>query len=138
MSHVVTAGEEYDVKSERAQFRLATFDEEPVYLMFSVNGIEVDPIVERLDGGHASFVCTKHFDRFYESQMIGPAVLALQDAGMAVVYPVVKSKNWPLIDVEFLEMSESDREMITRFVATCSSGQRRPPKNRRAKSVATL
>jgi hypothetical protein len=138
MSPVVSASDQYDhdVTKERPQFRLATFIDEPVYLMFSLDGVDVDLIVEKLDGGNASFVCSKNFDLFYEGQIIGPAVLALQDEGMAVVYPVVKSKNWPLINVEFMEMSENDRQMITRFLAACSGGQRRPP-DRRAKSVAT-
>jgi hypothetical protein len=138
MSHVVAASDQYDHdgNKERPQFRLATFVDEPVRLMFSLDGIDVDLIVEKLDGRNASFVCSKNFDFFYEGQIVGPAVLALQDEGMAVVYPVVKSKSWPLIDVEFMEMSEKDRHMITRFLAACSGGQRRPP-NRRAKGVAT-
>jgi hypothetical protein len=127
--------EQQDVELDR-QVRLATFADEPAYLLFNLNGIELDPIVERLDKGEASFVSTTHFDAFYQGQMIGPAVLSLQDEGMAVVYPVVKSKNWPLIDVEFMEISREDREMIARFLATCSGG-RRPP-NRRPQSTATI
>src|SRR5436189_6373872 len=107
MSHVMTAFKEYEVKNERSLFRLATFTDEPVYLTFNLDGVDLDPIVESLGRGEASFVCAKHFEMFYEGQMIGPAVLALQDEGMAVVYPVVKSKNWPLISVEFLEMAEN-------------------------------
>jgi hypothetical protein len=138
MSHVVSASKQHnhDVTKDRPQFRLATFNDEPVYLTFSLDGVDLDLIVEKLDGGNASFVCSKNFDVFYEGQIIGPAVLSLQDDGMAVVYPVVKSKNWPLINVEFMEMSENDRQMITRFLAACSGGQRRPP-NQRAKRVAT-
>jgi hypothetical protein len=129
--------EQQDVESEAALFRLATFADEPAYLLFNLNGVEINPIVERLDKGEASFVSTAHFDSFYEGQMIGPAVLSLQDEGMAVVYPVVKSKNWPMVDVQFMEISSEDREMITRFLATSCSG-RRPPTNRRPQSIATL
>ena len=127
---MMTTDEQQDVVSERPQFRLSTFADEPVYLLFSVDGIELDPIVERLDKGQASFVSSKHFDMFYEGQIIGPAVLAL-DEGMAVVYPVVKSKNWPIINVEFMEISQKDRQMIARFLAK-SSGGMRPPANRRS------
>ena|SRR5689334_2372789 len=129
--------EQQDVESEATQLRLATFADEPAYLLFNLDGVEINPIVERLDKGEASFVSTTHFDSFYEGQMIGPAVLSLQNAGMAVVYPVVKSKNWPMVDVEFMEISSEDREMIALFLATSSSG-RRPPTNRRPQSIATI
>jgi hypothetical protein len=81
-------------------------------------------------------VSTKNFDMFYEGQMIGPAVLTLQEEGMAVVYPVVKSKNWPMIDVEFMQISDKDRQMIAKFLATRSGGMR-PPIDRRALRIAT-
>ena len=136
MSTVMMTCEQHEVGSERPQFRLATFADEPAYLMFNLNGIEIDPIVERLNHAEASFVSTTHFDSFYQGQMIGPAVLSLHNEGMAVVYPVVKSKQWPVIDVEFMQISEEDREMIARFLATCSGG-RRPP-NRRPQSIATI
>jgi hypothetical protein len=128
--------DQQDVEKEQALFRLASFSDEPVYLHFSLDGIDLDPIVERLDRRQASFVSSKHFDTFYEGQLIGPAVLALQDEGMAVVYPVVKSKNWPVINVEFLQISEKDGQMIARFLAT-SSSSRRPPTNRRPHVTTT-
>lgn len=117
--------------------RLATFADEPVYLTFSLDGVELDPVVERLDRGQAGIVCARNFELFYEGQMIGPAVLVLQDEGMAVVYPVVKSKNWPIVTVEFMEISEADRQMIERFLRTRSD--LRPPNNRRGrKATATV
>lgn len=121
---VVMTSNQQDVDEPR--FRLATFADEPVYLQFSLNGIDIESIVERLDQGAATFVSSKYFDMFYEGQIIGPAVLALQDEGMAVVYPVVKSKNWPVISVQFMEIAEKDRHMISRFLATCSGGMRAP------------
>ena len=128
--------DQQEVGSERPHFRLATFADEPAYLLFNLNGIEIDPIIERLDKGAATFVAPTHFDTFYEGQMIGPAVLSLQDEGMAVVYPVVKSKNWPIVDVEFMQISAQDREMITRFLETRCGG-RRPPTNRRLHTAST-
>ena len=116
MSHVATAVEHHNLESGRPQFRLGMFTDEPVYLLLNLDGVEIDPIVEHLELGEASFVCSKHFDEFYEGQMIGPAVLALQDEGMTVVYPVVKSKHWPLISVEFMEISATDRQMIAEFL----------------------
>jgi len=135
-STVMTTTEQQDVESERSHFRLAAFAKEPVYLSFSVDGVDIEPTVEELDRGNASFISTKHFDTFYEGQMIGPAVLSLQDEGMTVVYPVVKSKNWPAIHVEFMNISEKDRDMISRFLATCSGGMR-PPIHRRLSSAPT-
>jgi len=113
MSHVV---QENLHAKQRSVFRLSMIADEPVYLLLSMDGIDIDPIVDELGGGGARLVCAKHFDRFYEGQLIGPAVLVLQDEGMPVVYPVVKWKSWPVIGVEFIEISEKDREMILRFL----------------------
>jgi hypothetical protein len=113
-------------ESERPEQYSSVTPQDPVYLLFSLDGREIDPVVETLDRGHASFACTQHFEAFYQGQMIGPAVLSLQNQGMAVVYPVVKSKSFPVIDVEFMEIAEKDRHMIGRFLDTCSGGQRPP------------
>jgi len=90
--------------------------DEPVYLLLSMDGHDIDPIVDELGGGGARLVSPKFYDFFYVGQMIGPAVLVLQDEGMPVIYPVVKWKNWPVIGVEFMEISDKDREMILRFL----------------------
>jgi hypothetical protein len=113
MSQVVQANPQ---PKQRSVFRLSMIADEPVYLLLSMDGIDVDPIVDELGGAGARLVSAKHFDRFYVGQLIGPAVLVLQDEGMPVVYPVVKWKNWPVIGVEFMEISEKDREMILRFL----------------------
>jgi c-di-GMP-binding flagellar brake protein YcgR len=111
------AVQEVDPNSKkRSVFRLSMIADEPVYLLLSMDGVDIDPIVDELGGGGARLVCSKHFDLFYEGQLIGPAVLVLQDEGMPVVYPVVKWKSWPVVGVEFMEISEKDREMILRFL----------------------
>jgi c-di-GMP-binding flagellar brake protein YcgR len=101
---------------KRSVFRISMIADEPIYLLLSMDGMNIDPIVDELGGGGARLVCAKHYDYFYVGQLIGPAVLVLQDEGMPVVYPVVKWKNWPVIGVEFMEISEKDREMILRFL----------------------
>jgi c-di-GMP-binding flagellar brake protein YcgR len=101
---------------QRSVFRLSMIADEPVYLLLSMDGVKIDPVIDELGGGGARLVSAKHFDRFYEGQLIGPAVLVLQVEGMPVVYPVVKWKSWPVIGVEFLEINEKDREMILRFL----------------------
>ena len=128
MSVVMMTPEQQDVEN--------TLTDEPVYLSFSIDGLDIEPTIEQLDRGSASFISTNHFDTFYEGQMIGPAVLSLQAEGMTVVYPVVKSKNWPVINVEFMNIAEKDRDMISRFLATCSGGMR-PPTHRRLQSPPT-
>jgi hypothetical protein len=101
---------------QRSVFRLSMIANQPVYLLLSMDGVNIDPIVDELGGGGARLVCSKHFDMFYEGQMIGPAVLVLQDVGMPVVYPIVKWKSWPVIGVEFTQMSEKEREQIIKFL----------------------
>ena len=101
---------------QRSVFRISMIADEPIYLLLSMDGMNVDPIVDELGGGGARLVCAKHYDYFYVGQLIGPAVLVLQDEGMPVVYPVVKWKNWPVIGVEFMDIAEKDSEMILRFL----------------------
>jgi c-di-GMP-binding flagellar brake protein YcgR len=108
------ANDEY--AKQRSAFRISMIADEPVYLLLSMEGMDIDPIVDELGGGGARLVSAKHYDYFYVGQLIGPAVLVLQDEGMPVLYPVVKWKSWPVIGVEFMEISEKDREMIIRFL----------------------
>lgn len=89
---------------------------EPVYLLLSMEGIHIDPVVEELGGGGARLISAKHFEMFHEGQMIGPAVLVLPGEGTPVVYPVVKWKDFPAIGVEFMEIEDKDKEMILRFL----------------------
>lgn len=106
----------YEVKRERSSHRVPMIPHEPAYLLCSVSGINIDPVVEELGGAGARLVCPAHFDLFREGQLIGPCVLVLQDEGMPIVYPVVKWKFWPLIGVEFSKMAEKERQMIVRFM----------------------
>ena len=89
---------------------------DPVYLLLSMDGVDIDPVVDELAAGGARLLCSKHYDKFYEGQLIGPAVLVLQDEGMPVVYPVVKWKSWPVVGVQFMQIEEAEREMIFRFL----------------------
>jgi len=114
MSQITQADVQY--AKQRSVFRLSMIANEPVYLLLSMDGIDIDPIVDELGGGGARLVCSKHFDMFYEGQLIGPAVLVLQDVGMPVVYPVVKWKSWPVIGVEFMDMTEKEKEMVIKFL----------------------
>src|SRR5206468_5974528 len=106
--------QQVNAQSERSVFRLSMIADEPAYLLLTMDGVKIDPIVDELGG--ARIVCAKEFDRFDEGQIVGPAVLVLQDEGMPVVYPVVKWKRWPVIGLEFMDISEKDRKMILRFL----------------------
>ena len=101
---------------KRSVFRLSMIADEPVYLLLSMDGVNIDPVVDELGGCGARLVAAKHHDLFYEGQLIGPAVLVLPGEGMPVLYPVVKWKSFPVVGVEFMEISEKDKEMILRFL----------------------
>jgi len=114
MSHRNQTDEEYG--KQRKAFRLSMMASDPVYLLLSMDGVDIDPVVDELAAGGARLLCSKHYDKFYEGQLIGPAVLVLQDEGMPVVYPVVKWKSWPVVGVQFMQIEEAEREMIFRFL----------------------
>lgn len=114
MSHVTEPNQSYI--QQRSVLRHSMLADDPVYLLLNIDGLDVDPVVDELGGGGARILCSKHYDKFYEGQTIGPAVLVLKDVGMPVVYPVVKWKNWPLIGVEFIDIGERERETIIKFL----------------------
>ncbi|HEY2381256.1 MAG TPA: hypothetical protein VGK48_08735 [Terriglobia bacterium] len=116
MSRPIQADQQDEFARNRSAFRLSMIAGEPVYLLLSMDGVNIDPVVDELGGGGARLVAAKHFDVFEEGQMIGPAVLVLPDEGMPVVYPVVKWKSFPVIGVEFMQIDEKDKEMILRFL----------------------
>ncbi len=105
-----------DYAKKRSAFRMSMIEKEPVYMLLSMDGEDIDPVLDELGAGGARLWSSKHYDRFYEGQLIGPAVLLLDEIGMPVVYPIVKWKNWPVIGVQFIDMEEKEREMIFRFL----------------------
>lgn len=105
-----------EYKRRRSAFRLPMMAAEPVYLLLSLDGVDVDPVVDELSAGGARLVCSRHFESLSEGQLVGPAVLLLQDEGLPVVFPVVRWKNYPVVGVEFMDISEKHREMIFRFL----------------------
>ena len=117
---------------QRSVFRIPMIAGEPVCLLLTMDGVNIDPVIDELGGGGARLVCAKHFDSFYEDQAIGPAVLVLPDEGMPVVYPVVRWKSWPAVGVEFLDISDRDREMILRFLFKV---ERRMAQSRPARAI---
>jgi hypothetical protein len=126
--------EELELGNERPESHLPAFADDTASLAFNIDGVDVEHGLDVLDKREACFFSPRHFEAFYDGQMIGPAVLSLQEDSL-VVFPVVKAKNWPMIHVEFLQLSEKDRQTIGRSLAA-SAGGRRPPAQRR-KYLAT-
>ncbi len=101
---------------ERSAHRLPLGAADPVYLLFGIDGENIDPIVDELGPGGARFYTADHYHRFYLDQDLGPAVLVLPELGMPVVYPLVKWMSYPLIGVEFEGIGETDRELVFQFI----------------------
>lgn len=105
-----------DYSKQRSAFRLPVGANEPVYLLFSIEGENIDPVIDELGAGGARFVSVNHYWAYYKGQMLGPAVLLLPDVGMPVVYPVVRWMSYPRIGVEFENIDDKNREVIFRFM----------------------
>ena len=105
-----------DYSKQRSAFRLPVSANEPVYLLFSIEGENIDPLIDELGAGGARFASAHHYGEYYKGQMLGPAVLLLPDLGMLVVYPVVRWMSYPRIGVEFADIDEKNREVIFRFM----------------------
>ncbi len=105
-----------DYSKQREAFRLPVVASDPVYLLFSLEGDNIDPIADELGAGGVRFMAPQHYDRFYKGQMLGPAVLVLPETGMPVVYPVVRWLSYPRVGVQFVDIDDKHREMIFRFM----------------------
>ena len=105
-----------DYSKQRSAFRLPMVATEPVYLLFSLDGTNIDPIVDELGAGGARFVTANSFDKFYKGQVLGPAVLVLPDIGMPVVYPIVRWMSYPRVGIQFVDIDEKDSAVIFRFM----------------------
>jgi hypothetical protein len=105
-----------DYAKQRAAFRLPMLASDPVHLLFSIDGVNVDPLLDELGAGGGRFVAVRAYDKMYKGQVLGPAVLLLPDIGMPVVYPIVRWMSYPRIGVQFEESSEKNKEMIFRFM----------------------
>ena len=100
----------------RSVFRTWMLTVDPVHLLVNVDGTDLDLVVDELGGGGARLVAAKHMDRLYEGQVLGPAVLVLNDVGRPLINAVVKWKHNQVVGLEFLGISEKQKEMIFRFL----------------------
>jgi len=101
----------------RADWRLRMLSHEPVYAVVTVDGGRLDLEIDDLSAGGARLnVCQSHIDRFQIGQILGPTLLALTDSGLPVVHPVVIWKSESAIGVQFMGVTERQKEMIFRFL----------------------
>jgi len=82
----------------------------------SINDVMVSPVVEELGVIGARLISVKHFDEFYEGQLLGPGSLHLEDIGTVEVSAVVKWKAFPRIGIEFCEMSLSRQDKLFQYL----------------------
>lgn len=102
---------------ERAHLRLRMIAHEPVYVLMTVGGGRLDLVVDDLSAGGARLKVPRiHENLFQVGQILGPSLLILSDIGLPVVHPVVKWKSDSAIGVEFLGVTEKQKEMIFKFL----------------------
>jgi c-di-GMP-binding flagellar brake protein YcgR len=104
--------------SRRSSLRLKTERDEPVYLQV-ILGAKISLLVTEIGGGGAQILCRKceqFFDDFDAGQFLGKCVLILREQGMVEVEPVIRWKQWPVIGVQFIDLSDKDRAQIFRFL----------------------
>jgi hypothetical protein len=90
---------------------------DPVYMLLTVDGGRLDLQVDDLGGGGARLnVPRQHLDLFQAGQILGPSLLVLPNIGLPVVQPVVKWKSSSAIGVEFLGVTDKQKEMIFKLL----------------------
>jgi c-di-GMP-binding flagellar brake protein YcgR len=103
----------------RADLRLPMLAHEPVFMVLTVDGGRLDLQVDDLSAGGARLKVRKdHLELFQVGQILGPTLLALTDMGLPIVQPVVKWKSDNAIGVQFLGVTEKQKETIFRFLFT--------------------
>jgi c-di-GMP-binding flagellar brake protein YcgR len=101
----------------RADLRLRMLSHEPVYAVVTVDGGRLDLQVDDLSAGGARLKVRKaHIDLFQVGQILGPTLLALTDLGLPVLQPVVVWKSDSAIGVQFMGVTERQKEMIFKFL----------------------
>lgn len=103
-------------KSERRAFRVSVVPRDPVRWALTIDETKVNPVIDELSIGGARLMSVKYFDLFYEGQFLGPGTLPLEGIGTVSVSAVVKWKNFPQIGIEFVEVTESVRETLFRYL----------------------
>ena len=101
----------------RADLRLRMIAHEPVYVLTTVDGGRLDLLVDDLGGSGARLkVQRKHQDLFQAGQILGPSLLVLPNIGLPVIHPVVKWKSGSAIGIEFVGVTDKQKEMIFKFL----------------------
>jgi c-di-GMP-binding flagellar brake protein YcgR len=101
----------------RGDLRLRMLSHEPVYAVVTMDGGRLDLQVDDLSAGGARLKVRKtHSDLFQVGQILGPTLLALTDLGLPVVHPVVIWKTDNAIGVQFLGITERQKETIFKFL----------------------
>jgi c-di-GMP-binding flagellar brake protein YcgR len=103
-------------RSERRAFRVSVIPRDPLRWALTIDEAKVNPVVDELSIGGARLMSVKYFDLFYEGQPLGPGTLPLEGIGTISVSGVVKWKNFPQIGIEFVDMTESVRETLFRYL----------------------
>ena len=102
---------------ERSAFRVSVVPLVPVRLALVMDDdTKIAPVVDELGIGGARLMSVKYFDRFYEGQLLGPGTLPLEDFGTISVAAVVKWKTFPQIGIEFVDMTDREREKLFRYL----------------------
>jgi hypothetical protein len=92
---------------------------DPIYVLLTVDGGRLDLQVDDLGGGGARLRVPKQYlNLFQVGQILGPSLLVLPNIGLPVVHPVVKWKNNSAIGVEFMEVTDKQKEMIFKLLFT--------------------
>lgn len=103
----------------RTDLRLRMIAHEPLYVLLTVEGGRLDLQVDDLGGGGARLrVPKQHLNLFQVGQILGPSLLVLPNIGLPVVQPVVKWKSNSAIGVEFMAITEKQKEMIFKLLFT--------------------
>jgi hypothetical protein len=101
----------------RTDLRLRMIAHDPVYVLLTVEGGRLDLQVDDLGGGGARLkVPRQHQELFQVGQILGPSLLVLPNIGLPVLQPVVKWKSNSAIGVEFLGVTDKQKEMIFKLL----------------------
>jgi c-di-GMP-binding flagellar brake protein YcgR len=106
-----------EIVHRRSSLRLKMSSDEPVYLQLNLGPKLLTLPVTELGGGGAQILCRlfeESFDELHVGQSLGKCVLMLREQGTLQVEPFIRWKKWPVIGVQFVDLSDKDRAQIFR------------------------
>jgi len=107
-------------RRERRAFRMSVIPFSTARFGIKVGDVNLTPLVDELGIGGARLISVKHFDCFYEGQVLEAGTLPLEANVTINLSAVVRWKKFPRIGIQFVEMAEREKDRLFGYLFKAS------------------